>query len=263
LESSKHSTPDRFWRDRGNHISADNSTPSSANTPSPIVTTPVSNAFIYRVGTNADKIFRASVNTGVPTFVYSYPTTEAPVRIIVEPLGRFLYVVEYDLVESYTIAANSQVTWSGATSSGSDTRDVTIDSTGKYLYKGSYGTGVQSYQINQSNGTLGRASSTSGVGINALRLNPATGNLFGVNFLNGEIYRYDIDPTTGVFSNGSFMNTANLSSPYYDLQINAAGTAAYALGYGLGLVSSFSIDQTSGEFNPINAGTLPSGALRN
>lgn len=285
------------------------STPTNPSNPSPIVTTPTSTTFIYRVGQSSDKIYRASVNsndgslselpatdlttgdapsfaavspdkkylfvtkygsktvdtysldqtTGEPTFIYSYATTNPPLKVRVEPQGRFLYVVEYDRVENYIIAANGSLTWFGGVGVGYDGKDVAFDATGTKIYIVATGTGLRSFDISATNGTMSNGSNSTGISLNAIKVDSTNNRLYGPYYSDNKILNFTIDPSTGLFTFVNMYTADSTIFPNYDLALNAAGTRAYMVNNYLGLVQSYSVNTTTGIFTLLNTVSLPSG----
>jgi len=178
-----------------------------------------------------------------------------------EPLGRYLYSLEDGFIESYVINANGSLSFSAALGIVSGGLDLTFDAGGAHLYKSAVGTGLQSYAINQSNGTLSGASSIIGQALNVLKIDPNTNKMFGPNYSTSTFYRFTINPSTGGITFDNLLLPDSVAFPFYDLQLNSAGTRAYSLNMFLGEVHSYSIDPVTENFTLLNVVTLSSGCV--
>lgn len=218
--------------------------------------------FIAKSGPKTIDSYSINQTTGELTLVDSYPTTDTPQRVRVDPLGRFLYVVQAVRVESYMISATGFLNWTGGIGIGSGGYDVAIEATGKYLYKSAFGTGIQSYDINQTTGVLTNAGVMQGVILSTIKIDSATNRIFGPLYSDGHFYQFAYNASTGVVSFvNSYLPDSSVFFPFYDFELNDGGTKAYAVNNFLGLLNSYSINATTGAVSSLNSVPLPGGCL--
>jgi 6-phosphogluconolactonase (cycloisomerase 2 family) len=274
--------------------------------PDPIVTTPVSTTFLYRVVSGSDKIYRASLDTatgeifehaptatdvgdapialavspdhrflfvgnnggasvstyslnqttGVPTFVSKFPTLSPTLKLLVDPLGRFLFELQNDFVVSYTIDINGGLSWQGATSIVNGGRAIAVDPTGKFLYKSSSSTGIQSYDINQTSGLLSNASALHGAASTSMKIDPNSGRMLAPMFGNSNVLNYMTSTSNNLLTFVSYLTSSGIF-PYYDLEFGDNGAYVYMLNQYSSALDAYSVHPTTGALSKISSVSFP------
>lgn len=136
----------------------------------------------------------------------------SPSAIAIDPTSRYLYVTDKLQNEIFGYQIASQTTGgltplvSNPFSTGSYPLSITIEPRGKYVYVGNYNAGtVNSYTLNQANGSLGGSAGSGGfaanTGTTCVTVEPALGiYLYTSNFLDGSISAGQLSANTGQLS---------------------------------------------------------------
>ena len=167
-------------------------------------------AFTQNVATGAlTAVGSSSCTTTAPSTCTGYHAGVTPAGIVVDPTGRFVYVV--DKTSNEVIGFSSALTSTGALTSlvsspyttGSYPVSLTIDPRGEYLYTANYnGNSVSGFAINSSSGSLSSIAASAGfttnTGPTCVTIEPALGIYFYTsNYLDSSISAGQLSPNTG------------------------------------------------------------------
>lgn len=232
----------------------------SGSQPNSIAVTP-DRKFMYVSYYSTSKIALFSLNssTGVPTYVNEYLTLPS-LKLVMDPLGRFLFVLQNVQIVCFTIdSATGAIHLTGGVNIVSGGSGIAVDSTGRFLFKGSQSSGINSYSIDPWFGGLTQVGTTMAAPGSAFRLNPANSRLFAVK-PGGDMLNFSVDTSSGLLTFTDFQPVTTSSSfSYSDLAFNAAGTTLYALKGFDGRIEAFTVNLTTGNLTALNSVNLPSG----
>ena len=187
----------------------------------------------------------------------------------VDPSGRFLLVSDWivDSIYVYSINQSSGVLTavsgspfaSGFTSFSSDSTSVVVDPTGRFVYVCEFDNHVSGFTINRFTGALTAMSgSPYTVGTNAasLAVDPTGKFLFVVDAGGNQVFRYAINPGTGV--PGASASVAVGTAPKF-VAPDPFGRFVYVTNYTSGSVSAFTFNAFSGALNAITGSPFSAG----
>jgi 6-phosphogluconolactonase (cycloisomerase 2 family) len=206
-----------------------------------------------------------------------FMTGSSPESPVVDPSGRFLYVVNGTTSENITTYAIDYATGNLSKLKTVRTRGqggsialtagaAPVSYTPKYVYvANNSGNNVSAYTINPATGSLTNVTGSpfaagSGPSVAA---DPAGRFLYAVNAAGGTVSAFTVDQTSGVLSAvaGSPFGGGSLMLPS-SMVVDPTGTIAYVTNSAPGstTVTSFMIDRTSGALSPrasLTSGTAP------
>jgi 6-phosphogluconolactonase (cycloisomerase 2 family) len=231
-----------------------------------------SGKFFYAADANAVSVYTINATTGVPTPVgspYACPTGYSPQWITVDPLDRFVYVVNNDSglgsISAYTLDSETGALTPVAGSpfaTGFGPASMVIDPTGKFAYVNneddSPGGDVSGYTIDAATGALtAMAGSPFLSGSGALSIALAPSGKFGYvgSGAGAQITAFSINPTTGVptvVKGSPFMGPGNS----YAIVLSTSGKLLYTLGGG---ISAFTVNTTTGKLKLVTGSPFPAG----
>jgi 6-phosphogluconolactonase (cycloisomerase 2 family) len=231
-----------------------------------------SGKFFYVGEANAISEYTINATTGVPTPVgspYACPTGYIPQWITVDPLDRFVYVVNNDSgfgsISAYTLDSDTGALTPVAGSpfaTGFGPASMVIDPTGKFAYVNNEddapGGDVSGYTIDAATGALtAMAGSPFLSRSGALSIALAPSGKFGYVGAGGgaQITAFSINPTTGVptvVKGSPFMAAGNS----YAIALNTSGKLLYTLGGG---ISAFIVNTATGKLKLVTGSPFPAG----
>jgi 6-phosphogluconolactonase (cycloisomerase 2 family) len=184
---------------------------------------------------------------------------------VIDPLGRFIYVIEdsgtiygYSIAQTQTQSTNGVLTPIPGLTAYTDVTLITpswvmTDRAGKYLYVvNADGNTVSEYSINQSTGALTLLSLTPPATGNApnYATTDVKGHMYVANSGDGTVSVFSIDSTTGLLTQvGSSNFTVTGAGIVFNVLTDPAGKYLYVLdspGLTAGQVFAFNLDQTTG-----------------
>jgi 6-phosphogluconolactonase (cycloisomerase 2 family) len=202
----------------------------------------------------------------------------APLGALVDPSGRFAYVVNS---KDFTISGYSADPSTGALSpivgspfsvaggtAASLAMALTLDPTGQFLYvlaaclDNSCNAGISVFSISPSSGALTPTSSSSfasGVAPSSLIVEPRGGFLYVPDAASGNVFAFSISSTSGLLSpiSGSFSTAGSGSG---DAAVHPAGSFFYVANANSNSVSVLSIAPGSGTLTPVPGSPFAVGA---
>jgi 6-phosphogluconolactonase (cycloisomerase 2 family) len=204
-----------------------------------------------------------------------FMTGSPPGPPVVDPSGRFLYVVNGTSFENITTYAIDYATGNLSKLKTVRTRGqggsialtagaAPVSYMPKYVYvANNSGNNVSAYTINPATGSLTNVTGSpfaagSGPSVAA---DPAGKFLYAVNAAGGTVSAFTVDQTSGVLSAvaGSPFGGGSLMLPS-SMVVDPTGTIAYVTNSAPGSTRSFMIDRTSGALSPrasLTSGTAP------
>lgn len=214
--------------------------------------------FVANSGTLTIETYSLDRTTGEPTLAFSRSTAGEPVRLLMDPLGRFLFELEDDAVVTYLVAVTGELTWQSSVAVTGGGRALGIDDQGKFLYVSSTGDGTLSYDIDAVTGDLTNPSAAEPAAAEALKVTAATTRLYAPSTANGDILLFSVVPATGVPTFSSFLSTA-AASPLRDIVFAPGESHLYTVVQEENRVQAFAVNSVSGALSLIGAVTLPDG----
>ncbi len=227
--------------------------------------------YVYGAANGAPdlSLFLVNSSTGVLTedlVNLPDPTHGNPIRLIVDPTGKFVFVaVGANGVDRYTIGVNGVLTGPGAAAydAAGAASAVAASPNGNFLYTADGTSAVGAYTINSTTGDLtliGAGTTPAGTQPVGLTVNPAGTFLYVANQGSNNVSAYSINATTGAL-------TEITGSPFtvgtgpVSVSVEPGGRFLYVGNRTAGTVSIMSINSTSGALTA--AGTVPSGTNTN
>jgi len=200
-----------------------------------------------------------------PMSASPFPTGASPQEAVVTPSGQFLYVSDINDpqggISAFTIDSSTGALTSIAgspfpTVAGGSPDGLVVDSSGKFLYAAlSLDNSVAAFTINSNTGVLtavaGSPFSPNLAGaypiIYSIALHPSGKFLYAQGSLNGEIYGFTVDLSSGALASmtGSPFNRYGASTFMNNIVVDPAGKFLY-VGSTTGSLFYLSIDQTPG-----------------
>ena len=214
--------------------------------------------YLYAVSDTVDAVrtFRIEDNgtlTGTGTGNQTdIATGRGPRAVAVDPLGRFVYVVNqndndislYTVSESGTLQAGLP-----DVSVPASPLDATIDPSGSYLYVTSFETDqVNSFAIGEDGGltlvgspVLATDGQGNGGGAGSIEVDPSGQYVYVTNSRRSQVFNFLIQPDGSLTENGP---PAPAAQGTFGLAVDPLGRFAYTGEGGLDLISSFAINAT-------------------
>jgi YVTN family beta-propeller protein len=212
-----------------------------------------------------DSTTGALVSTG--TINGNCPGLCDPSPIVVDPSGKFAYVVTGGAgipfnVAMYTIdSTTGALTSNGTTGEEGVPTSMAVDPSGKFLYVASAnGTpgiagDVSVYTINATTGALASIGTiVAGTSPTSVALDPSGGFAYVANSDSNDVSMYTINATTGALAS---IGTIAAGTEPVSVAVDSAGKFAYVANFESNDVSMYTIDATTGALTPI--GTIAAG----
>ena len=245
----------------------------------------LSNHFAYVANYGANSVSQYAIQPNgmlVPLSPPTIPTGPTPASITIDPTSRYAYVANYNgsgigisagpaSISQYTIGKDGTLTaMNPATvSTGLLPNSITVDPSGKYVYvanqKDNTVGSVGQYAIDPATGMLspiGSGTVTAGAQPFALTVDPSGKHVYVANYADGTISQFSIGPVgalTALSPTASVPSgTHNGSTRVSSVNVDPAGSFAYATNRGDGTISQYSID-TTGALVPLAIAIVPSG----
>jgi 6-phosphogluconolactonase (cycloisomerase 2 family) len=215
--------------------------------------------YVSYYGSSKIALFSLDSSTGVPTYVNEYLTLPS-LKFVMDPLGRFLFVLQNVQIVCFTInSTTGAINLTGGVNIASGGSGIAVDSTGRFLFKGSQSSGINAYTIDPMFGSLTAIGTTWGAPGSAFRLNPANNRLFAAK-PGGDTLNFAVNTTSGLLTFTDFQ-PVSATSPfsYDDFIFNAAGTTMYALKGFDGRIEAYTVNSSTGNLTALNSVNLPSG----
>lgn len=216
-------------------------------TPSPIVATPVSTTFVYRVGSNADQLVYASVDLATGALAehgsISLGAGSAPTALAVTPDKRFLYVANggSNSISLFNLNGTTGVaTFAAASPTLASPIGLLMDPLGRFLFC-LEGSEILSYVIGGTGGLTWTGTTTIGSGARAIATD-AAGRVLYKSSTGSGINSYSINQTDGELSSPGTLDAVAATS----MKVNPATTRLFAPSYGNGDVLSYAVDPVGG-----------------
>lgn len=201
-------------------------------------------------------VLSGTPTTGTPLTTYTITASNsagsATGSIIIRTLfsiPKYLYVANYSSSDIYSYSVDSVtgvLTPVNTIASGSNTKSVAIDPTGKYLYSVDLGTDmIQMHQIDQTTGALSAASSSLAAGTDpqSVTIHP-NGQFAYVADNASTVYIYSINQTDGSLT---FVSSAVTGLDAVWIRVHPNGKFAYVVCKNpTNLIYVYTINQTTG-----------------
>jgi 6-phosphogluconolactonase len=220
--------------------------------------------------------FTANSCTGVlaPTSPATIATGINPEDMVVDPLGRFVYVAnlvsnasDEATISMYTINPSTGVltpTSPATVPTGFLPQGITIDPSGRFVYTAnSDDNTVSMFTVNQTTGVLTPTSPSSvaaGWSPDGVTVDPTGRFAYATNQDDATVSMYAVNSTTGVLTPTTPATVATGASPF-EITVDPAGKFAYVPNtYSANnSVSEFAIDPASGVLTPTAQGQILAG----
>jgi 6-phosphogluconolactonase (cycloisomerase 2 family) len=221
-----------------------------------------SGKFAYVANSGSDDVSAFSVNNATGVLIPvpceapackegRFPTTLKPRSVVVEPQGRFAYVVGADAVATYRINVSGALLPAGEVATGGSS-SLVVDHAGRFAYVPSAASNrIAIYAIDPETGVLHHVSAIeSKISPVSIALDKSGRFAYVANSGNGRISVYAVDAGSG------FLKAAGEAvagkTPVY-LVVDPSGHFLYALDAGTKKVLAFSIDGSTGALKSAGA----------
>lgn len=197
------------------------------------------------------------------TFIAKYPTNaKSPAHVSVDATGTFVFAANYqggvamvfERLSDGSLELLQQLDHPG---SNSHTHMAKVSPDNNFLFIPDLGNDqIWSYRINHSTKSLSKtmqesSAVASGAGPRHMSFHPTLNIAYVINELNSTVSVFDYDPSTGELTEKQVITTLpaayNGSNSTADIHVHPNGNFLYSSNRGHNSLSSFSIDETTGE----------------
>jgi 6-phosphogluconolactonase (cycloisomerase 2 family) len=222
-----------------------------------------SGKYLYALAYGTSMVHAFAINnaTGALSAIGSpLPTGTNPNSVTLHPTGKFLYVTSTGgTVNSYNVdQTTGLLTASGSVATGSTSRWVRVDPSGKYAFTVNSGTNdMYTYSIDQTTGVLSQVGSPLIVGTDprSLSITPDGKYIYIAEFNVNHLTPYAFDQSTGGITTGSFVSVTSAPESVFVHPTGKYVYVAYTAGGPLGSISGYNINATTGAITIINTAT--------